>query len=128
MNGYLATAAALTVLIGAMHSWLGERLVFSRMRRDGWVPTDGGTVLGRPHLRILWASWHVVTVLALGCAGLLLWLANPAAAAPDRALLLRAVALVMGACALLVCGGTRGRHPAWVALLAVAALALAGAP
>ncbi|MBL8379962.1 MAG: type II toxin-antitoxin system PemK/MazF family toxin [Burkholderiales bacterium] len=35
------------------------------MRAQGYIPTDGGQVLREPHVRILWASWHIVTVVPL---------------------------------------------------------------
>lgn len=65
---YVAGAVLLT-LVGLIHSVLGEVLIFSRMRTEGVVPTNGGSVLRERHVRILWATWHVVTVLAFSGGG-----------------------------------------------------------
>ena len=78
MNPFFAVAAALLVIIGLVHSVLGELLVFRRMRPRGIVPADGGKLLRSAHVRILWASWHIVTVLGWSIAVLLWWLAQPA--------------------------------------------------
>jgi len=53
MNAYFAAAGGLAFMVGLAHSILGERLVFSRMRAAGLVPTQGGTVLLERHVRIL---------------------------------------------------------------------------
>ena len=50
-------------LIGVIHTVLGEVLIFQRMRVKGVVPTKGGEVLRERNVRILWATWHLVTVL-----------------------------------------------------------------
>ena len=63
MNTCLLAAAVLTFVVGFIHSVLGEVMVFSRLRKGSWVPTNGGNVLHQGHVRILWASWHVLTVL-----------------------------------------------------------------
>ena len=60
MNWYFVIAAALAFLVGLVHSVLGERLIFRRLRQDGFVPTNGGKLLGERDVRILWASWHVL--------------------------------------------------------------------
>jgi len=62
MNWYLVIAAALAFFVGLVHSVLGERLIFRRLRQGGLVPTNGGNLLDERHVRILWASWHIVTV------------------------------------------------------------------
>lgn len=125
VNPYLASAAALAFLTGLVHSILGERRIFHRLRRDGqWIPTEGGAVLPPFQVRILWASWHGITAFGWGAAAILAGLALR----PTRDLLvLAAIALAMAATAALVLFGTRGRHPGWIALLAIALLAALGA-
>ena len=73
MNSYFIAAAVLAFLVGLVHSILGERLIFRRLREGRVVPTHGGTLLGEGHVRILWASWHVLTVFGWGIAAILLW-------------------------------------------------------
>ena len=76
MNSLLLAASLLLCMIGLVHSVLGERLVFRRLRRGTVVPTHGGDVLLERHVRILWATWHAVTVMAWGLGLVLLQLAR----------------------------------------------------
>jgi hypothetical protein len=128
MHTPLAAAAALTVVIGLVHSVLGERLVFSRLRQGTLVPTQGGTLLRGHHVRILWATWHVVSVLGVAVAGVLLMLANEPLLGPLHLGLLKLIAWAMLASGALVLVGTRGRHPGWVGLTGVAVLTWLGLP
>lgn len=124
MNGWLVGAAALVFLIGLVHSWMGELMIFRHLRERGVVPTGGAPVLRDFQTRILWASWHLVTVMAWAFAALLLWLAQPAAQAASGGVVESTLAAALTAGAGLVLWSNRGRHPAWMALLAAAALVL----
>lgn len=128
MNGWLVAAAVLVAVIGLVHSWLGELRIFRHLRQDatpsGIVPTGGAPVLRAFQTRILWASWHLVTVLAWALAALLGWLAHPAAQAASGGVVETVCATALTAGAGLVLWSNRGRHPAWLALLAAAALVL----
>jgi hypothetical protein len=124
MNAWLVGAAALVFSIGGVHSVLGEQRIFRHLRRSGVVPTGGAPVLREFQARILWASWHLVTVLAWALAALLLWLARPAAQAASGGVLEQVCAAALVAGAALVLWSNRGRHPAWIALLLAAALVL----
>ena len=122
MNTSLVLAAVGLALVGAAHSVLGEILVFRSLRLRGVVPTGGQPVLREQHVRILWGSWHLVTVLGWALSALLWRLANAPADADLRAWPAQVAVVALLASALLVLGATRGRHPAWAALLAIAAL------
>lgn len=122
MNAWLAGAAALVFVIGLVHSWLGELRIFRHLRRGGLVPTGGEPVLRAFQTRILWASWHLVTVLTWALAALLLWLAHPAVRAVSGGFVETVSMAALTAGAGLVLWSNRGRHPAWIALLAAAAL------
>jgi hypothetical protein len=122
VNRCFLAAAVLAFVVGLVHTVLGEALVFRRMRRGGIVPTDGGARLAQAHVRILWATWHVVTVFGWAMAALLLWLAREAAAGRSYAVVEQAIAVAMLAGAALVLFATRGRHPGWAGLLGVAVL------
>lgn len=124
MNPWLIAAAALVFIIGLVHSWLGERLVFRHLRRGGLVPDGGQPGLREYQTRILWASWHVVTALAWALSVVLLWLAQPAVQALSGGGVETATATALGVSGGLVLLSNRGRHPAWIALLAAAALVL----
>ena len=126
MNSYLVAAAVLAFLVGLAHSILGERLIFRRLRDGRVVPTHGGTLLGEGHVRILWASWHVLTVFGWGIAAILLWLAFNSFPGRQAAFIQHAIVLSMLCGAGLVFVGTKAKHPGWVGLLGVAALAWFG--
>jgi hypothetical protein len=126
MNWYFFSAAVLTFLIGLAHSVLGERLVFRRMRLAGAIPTNGGSVLREGHVRILWASWHVATVLGWCVAAALVWLSLPSSGAQGAPFVARSIVAAMLACSLLVLVGTKGRHLGWAGFLGVAVLAGVG--
>lgn len=119
-------AAILAIVVALVHSILGEVMIFRRLRKKGRViPSDGGDRLLGSNVRILWASWHVLTVLGLGMAAILLRLASTAHT-PEHDFIAQAIAVSMLGGSLLVLVGTRGRHPGWVGLLGVAVLVWLG--
>lgn len=122
MQPLLATAAILAIVTGFVHSLLGERLIFRHLRKSTLVPTLAAAPLQSRHVRILWATWHLASVLAWAMAGLLWQLAQRPGAALSSQLVLGAFAAAFVAGSLLVLVGTRGRHPGWVALGAVGIL------
>jgi hypothetical protein len=127
MNSLLAGAGAVLVVTGLVLSVFGERLIFRRMRRAGaLIPTDGGSALREPHVRILWATWHALSVIGWALAALLLWYAHEGP--PMPAPLGWAVVGGTTGSSLLVQVGTKGRHPGWMALLTAAVLTLLGMP
>ena len=122
MNNYLAAAGGLAFFVGFVHSLLGEKLIFRRMRTGSFVPTNGGTVIGEGHVRIIWASWHIVTLFGWLIAAALFWLASSPERLQIQGVLLMAIASTMFLSALLVLIATKARHPGWAGLLGVAAL------
>ena len=67
MNPWLLSAAGLSVLIALAHSVIGEWRIFRHLRRAGQiVPTEGGTLLREFQVRILWGTWHGLSVMGLG--------------------------------------------------------------
>lgn len=126
MNWYFVAAGSLAFAIGVVHSVLGERLIFRRMRSTGFIPTNGGQVLHEAHVRIIWASWHVVTALGWCAAVVLFLLALPSSRGSNQACVAGTIAAAMLLSSILVLWGTRGRHPGWAGLLGVAILIAAG--
>lgn len=118
MNPYLLLAGLLMFVIGVVHSLLGERLVFRRLRGSGWLPEDPAGPLRKAQLRILWATWPAASLQGWGIAAVLIH----AAQSPVPAPVLHALMLATAGSGLLVLLATRGRHPGWVPLLAVALL------
>ena len=120
MNRFFFAAAVLSFLVGLAHSILGEVLIFRRMRQGGLIPTNGGRVIGEGHVRILWASWHVLSLFGWCLAAILLLLSQ--AQPMGSTLLSPVIVIAMLASSVLVLVGTKGKHPGWVGLLAVAVL------
>ena len=118
MNPALATAAILTVLLAAAHSYLGERYILIPLFRRGDLPKLlGSTRFTQDTLRLV---WHITTVAFLGFAALLVALALPGGVAP-RLLgwIIGTTYAVSGFVALIA---SKGRHLSWIAFLTVAAL------
>ncbi len=122
MHTTLLAAGLLALLIGAIHSLLGEWLIFRHLRRNGVVPTLPAPPLSLRHVRIVWATWHIGSVFGAAFAALLLAAAFHDDPQAFRTLASRATALAYLASALLVLVGTRARHPGWVGLGLVALL------
>ena len=125
MQSPYLVAAVLVTVTGLVHSVLGETLIFRHLRNGGLVPALGAPPLRERNVRILWATWHLATLFGWAFAGLLfqLSLGHPMSAS----LVTRAIVFAYLGGAVLVLVGTKGRHPGWVALTAVAALTAAGA-
>ncbi|MGX5674015.1 hypothetical protein [Thermomonas fusca] len=121
MQTALTVAAGLSILTGLVHSVLGEWLIFRHLRQGTLVPQLGAPPLRARNVRILWATWHLASVFGWAFAAVLLGLAS-SPAAPVRQLVFQAIAAANLGGAILVLVGTRGRHPGWIALGAVAVL------
>ena len=123
----LSTAGCLAFALGFIHSILGEILIFKRMRDGGIIPTNGGSLLEERHVRILWASWHLVTVFGWGIGAILCWFSissSEETAIPSFVINSVVMAMIAGATVVLV--GTKGKHPGWVILITIAILSWIG--
>ncbi len=123
MNIYLALAGCLAILVGLAHSIVGEWLLIGRLTREGLPPLAGSQEFARRTLRF---SWHLTTVLGLGFAAILLRLSWASSPGPDVGFIETATALSCLATSLLALIISRGKHPAWLALLGVAVLTWLG--
>lgn len=108
----LYVAAIGIVIIGTVHSILGELRIFPRLFASDQV---------KPFTRsiVRWA-WHLTSLAWIGFAYVLFAIAM--GHTPDAVGLARIVAIVFGLTGLVAFVTTRGRHIAWP-LLAVVALA-----
>jgi hypothetical protein len=132
MNLYFALAGGLALLLGLLHSVMGELLLFRRLTRDGLPPLAPFSLIevrkmgltGSPDLarRTLRFTWHLPTVLGGGLGAVLLRLSWPDSPGDQLAFVESAAALSFLASALIVLFCTRGKHPGWVAFLAIAIL------
>ena len=126
MQTALTAAAVLSVVTGLVHSVLGERLIFRHLRRGTLVPQLSAPPLRARNIRIIWASWHLASVFGWALAAVLFGLAQ-SPEAPIRELAVQAIVAANAGGSLLVLVGTRGRHPGWIAVGAIAVLAWFGA-
>jgi len=120
MNLALAVAIVLLVVIGAAHSYLGERYILMRLFRRPLPPLFGSDVFTRRTLRF---AWHITTIAWWGAAATLWALAS--GSARDGILAVSATFAVSAAVALI---GSRGRHLAWLVFAIIAVAAWLGAP
>lgn len=115
----LVAASALVVVVAVVHSVFGERLIFRQLRSGSVAATLPAPPLRSSHVRILWATWHLASALAIGLAVILGVLAGQPS--PDE-LMLWAIVGAFAVSGALVLGATRGRHPGWIGLFACTAL------
>ena len=123
MQTYMLIAGMLLLIIGAVHSAGGEILIFRHLRARGLVPTIAPPPLKERNIRILWATWHIVTVLGWAFGFVLLRLSHPTDEQAIRMLVENTTVVAFFVSSLLVLIGTKGRPPGWLGLLGVAALA-----
>lgn len=122
MPSYLFLAGLLAIVVGVIHSVLGEIMIFKRMRVSGIIPTDGRPLLRESHVRILWATWHIVTLFGFGIAAILFHMSSDSTASLSQPYILNAIAVSMLTSAALVLVATKAKHPGWIGLLVVAIL------
>ena len=118
MENSLVIAAWLCVALGLVHSALGEFLIFRHLRNPGaLIPTRVAPPLKERHIRILWASWHVVSILGWTIAIVLYLLSVSESSGQTK--VLDACALGTFLSSLLVLDATKGKHPGWIALTVI---------
>lgn len=128
MSYSILAAGVLMCLIGIIHSFLGERLIFQLVRKDKIVPTQAPEPLRERHLRILWATWHLPSVFGFCLGVLLIYLGLDIALLQTTVgrLAVAVIGTIMLISAALVAYATNARHPGWVGMGLVAILCLVG--
>ena len=117
MSTLLLIASSLTVLLGIIHSALGHKLIF----------IDEAETLALLHARkrgIIWATWHLASLLAFGIAAILIWLSQNPDLIPEAKAGLYILTVCLFVSAALVNIGTKGKHPGWIVLSMIAGLIL----
>ncbi|MDO6428258.1 hypothetical protein Q4489_14655 [Thalassotalea sp. 1_MG-2023] len=121
----LIAAGVFAILLGVIHSILGELLIFKKLRHKTVVPTQGGSLLAARQLRILWASWHLVTLFGWSLGAILWTIAFASSSHVDViGMITYNIAAIMLCSALLVLFATKGKHPGWVVLTLISVLTL----
>jgi hypothetical protein len=123
MNTLLFLAGIISFVVGLIHSVLGEVLIFKHLRNGTVIPTVGEPLLRERNIRILWASWHIVTIFGWAIGGVLLKLSYTELDINENSyFIVHLIAYAMLASSVFVLIATKGKHPGWLGLLAVAIL------
>jgi len=123
MNTLLFSAGVIAIVVGLVHSVLGEVLIFNKLRNGTVVPTIGKPLLRERNVRILWANWHIVTIFGWAFGAMLIFISSESMEIDSRIkVLLNLIACSMFASSLLVLFATNAKHPGWIGLLVVAVL------
>ena len=119
VKSLLLGAAFLIAVVGVAHSYLGERFILIRLFKRSDLPH----LFGSPEftIRTLRFAWHLTTVAWWGFAALLYQLAQGSVSNHSVALVVAVTALASFVVSFI---GSRGRHLAWLAFLAVGIVAL----
>jgi len=123
MNTLLLAAGIIAILVSLVHSVLGEVLIFRKLRDGSLVPTIGKPLLRERNVRIIWASWHIVTLFGWAFGAVFIYLSSGSVKIDASIeMVLNIIACSMFASSLLVLFATKAKHPGWVGLMAVALL------
>jgi hypothetical protein len=128
INAYLAFAGGLSIIVGLVHSILGETLIFSGLRQGGIVPTGATSSLRERQVRILWATWHLPTIFSFLMGAILIQFGLSPAQPEAHRFVVQGIITSAGLSSFIVLIATNGKHPGWVGLLAIALAAWLGLP
>jgi len=117
MNLYYLVAAGLLILLGLLHSGLGERLVIATLLAHEQLPK----LLGSRRFmgRVLRFTWHITTVLMWGIAALLIYWGVTGTGTSSEAFIVVATLLISTAISAVI---ARAKHFSWWVLLLSAVL------
>lgn len=122
MNMYFAFASALTVLIGLVHSILGEKFIINPLQRLGNLPKIfGSDQLTKHTLRF---AWHLTTVAWFGLASLMFLLSLRHELTICSTVIVLSVTFAASFLVSLI--GSRAKHFSWLFFLAITVLLLLG--
>lgn len=114
MSSYFWIAVVLMAALALVHSVLGERYILIRLFRRADLPKlFGSDDFTKRTLRF---AWHLTSVVWLGVAALIFWLAEG-----DAAGALRVIAVTALVSAIVAAVGSRFRHLSWMVFLVVGA-------
>ncbi len=122
INIWFTIAAVLTVLIGVVHSLLGEKFIIGPLQRRRDLPIIFGS--DKHTKRTLRFAWHLTTLAGFGLAGIMFLLAF------SESLSVRLVTTVLcstfASSFVLSLVGTRAKHFSWFVFLVIVILLLLG--
>jgi hypothetical protein len=126
----LIAASLVVLLLGLLHSALGEWLIFRHLRHVGgfrslaFPPIVGAPEPPRATLR---ATWHNLSILGVAFAVVLGRFGMLSTLTSSDQFVVRALALALFTSAVLRFASTRGKHIGWLGFLAAAMLSWFGA-
>lgn len=129
MNIYIFIAGILCFILGLVHSVLGEYLIFKNKKHKGHIiPSKKMAELKEPHLRIIWATWHLASIFGWCIGAMLLKISFTPDALNSNliAIIIQSIIYSMFSGSLLVLIATKGKHPGWVVLLIIGILLIIG--
>lgn len=110
----------LLILIGCIHSYLGEKYVLIRLfKRDNLPKLLGSDWFTK---RVLRFAWHITTIAWWGFAAILYFLSTPSE--DIRAEILITITIVFTISGLVSLFFSRGKHLSWVCFFAIAGACL----
>lgn len=112
----LLSAAILTIFIGLVHSYLGEKYILIRLFQQPLPKLFGDGTFTKQTLRF---TWHLLTVAWFGLAALMILhhLGDPSSSST-----LNAIATTFAVTALTAFVASRARHLSWIVFGAISAL------
>jgi len=118
---FLLASGSLILGLGLFHSVLGEKYLVRRLlRRDNIPHLFGDDSFTKLTIRY---AWHLLTILALGCGAILLYLAVDANPHKPVAAILAVTFVAAGLWGIV---STRARHLSWIVLIVAGLLAGVG--
>ncbi|WP_281991678.1 hypothetical protein [Aquimarina aggregata] len=129
MNIYLIISGILCLILGLLHSILGELLIFrTKKKTNKLVPTLVTNGLKERHLRIIWATWHLTSFFGWCIGTLLIKIALDQNLVSKELLkfIIASISISMLCSSILVFTATKGKHPGWIILLGISILTFLG--
>lgn len=119
MSITLYIAAFFAVIVGAAHSYLGERYILIRLFRHEELPKlFGGTEFTTRTLRF---AWHITTIAWWGFAAILIQLAHGTVTTSSVALAIGITFVATGVVTFVI---SRAKHLAWPVFLFIGCVTL----
>jgi CDP-diglyceride synthetase len=123
MDNLLIIGAILAVMIGAAHSYLGERYILVRLfRRSNLPELFGSDVFTKQTLRF---AWHLTTIAWIGLASVIV-IGVVVPSSEQLSAILKAISLTFFICAVVTLVASRGRHFSWIVFLSISILVWVG--
>lgn len=124
MNWYYFTASSLCFILGIAHSVIGEMLIFKNYRNKGNIIPIKSKEIRERHLRIIWATWHLASILGCGFGFILYKIAKYKEIYymkfTNEVILIIIISFISSS--LLIFYATKGKHPGWFIFMLIAIL------